>query len=207
MIGVEWIAPVFDRSLEDLASAKQAVQDVKSGKKKTYGELKGCLTSTSLNRIENDLLILAKYLDLGIIAKEWTDFFTNQPTVEDKNRILQNAVLIHDKIVEDYENQLIDPPTDLLNYVDFNALEEFIDLASDIMFHPLRTTDNARMVILDAQTALSVSTYAGSETALAGCLLIDKTTYEKIEHVQDVHYIVYGKNEVHEYINDTCISR
>ena len=29
MIGLEWIPPVFDRSLEDLAAAKQAVIDAK----------------------------------------------------------------------------------------------------------------------------------------------------------------------------------
>lgn len=207
MIGIEWIPPVFDRTPEDLATAHRVVNDVKSGKYAEFGELRGCVTATSLNRIENDIMILANVLGLELICKEWTDFFVNQPTAEDETRILSNANAVRNKIITDYEYTYLAPPKHLKTYTDFNVLEEGLDLASDIMFHPLRTADERRLVIADDATPLSVNVYDYSNTQLNGCIIIDRNTYEDLQKDANTHYIVYGENEVMEYIGTTLISR
>ena len=153
------------------------------------------------------MLILAKTVDIGIVSKEWADEFVSQPTVGDKNRILYNAALIRTKIIEQYGLDIPDLPTDLMTYTDFNQLEECIDLMSDIIFHPLRTTNDLRLVIADADTPLTVDVYETSETNLNGCLLIPEEIYDTIEHDAETHYIVVGDNEVKEYVGDTMIGR
>lgn len=207
MIGLEWIPPVFDRSLEDLAAAKQAVIDVKSGKRVDFGELRGCLTAESLNRIENDILVLSNVLGLSLICKEWADIVKYQPSTDDEIRILSNANAVRNKIITDYEYTYLAPPEHLKTYLDFNTLEEGLDLASDIMFHPLRTQDEKRLVIADDATPLSVNEYDYSNTALNGCMVIDRQTYEDIQKDANTLYIVTDTNEVMEYLGTILISR
>lgn len=207
MIGYEWQFPVYDRDANDIAEAYRYITEMKSGRVKNAVDMKGCINASDLNRVENDLLILAKALSIDIIAKEWSADFKNQPTVDDKARILSNASIIRSEVISRYSQDLPALPTDLMTYTDFNTIERVIDLASDFMFHPLRTANNDRLVIADFVTPLTVDVYASSGTNLNGSMVIDEETYESIQHDSDTHYIVVGVNEVKEYIGSDIIGR
>lgn len=208
MIGLIWQAPVFDRTAMDLADAYQIMTDMKSNRVSyPYPDLKCFVNASTLNRIENNLIILSKAVGTDIISHEWSADFIDQPTVDDKERILANANSIKEIIESESVIDIPELPENLMTYSDFNAIEECIDIMSDIIFHPLRTTANDRLVIADDVTPMTVDVYETSATQLNGSMIIAKEVYEDIEHDSGTHYIVVGTNEVIEYIGDTMVTR
>lgn len=125
----EWISPVFDRTADDVAFAREQIQkwiDAKlSGNPTETYELKGCLNLTDINRIEGNIQYLSDRLDVlyylpGTSCKVWEQ--SGLPTARDVKRILSNVRLI----ITAYHRQtgVPDVPESMATFSDINAIEE-----------------------------------------------------------------------------------
>lgn len=206
-IGLFWSTPITNRTANDVSNAYELIRRAKAGNADISQASKGCLNASDLNRIESNTYILATSLGLDVICKEWEDYFPNQPTTDDKTRILANAQAIADKLYTDYEYVCTTLPGDLTSYTHLNALEQCLLDASNYIFKPLRTTSSDILVTADGETPMTVADYESSFTQLGGVMVVSRSIYNQMEHDSNTEYIVVGNNEVREYLGDTPISR
>lgn len=126
-----WRNPVFDRTNEDVISAKTQISEwiaaIQNGETFETYELKGCLNLSDINRIEGNIEYLGDLLTkLGysvlVDIKVWEA--KSIPTQRDINRILEN---LH-RIIEAYFQQEGSPdiPYNMLRYSEINDIEENI---------------------------------------------------------------------------------
>lgn len=143
---VEWIEPVFDRTLDDIEFAKKQIQEwiqnkLASGNVKTC-ELKGCFNVTDINRIEGNIRYITDKLNFWgykteTECKTWE--LKDIPTVNDVNRILTNLRIL----VTAYHKKrnISDIPWNMINFRDINAIEEnlfYINELIEIMIKSLQ---------------------------------------------------------------------
>lgn len=127
----EWISPVFDRTEEDVAFAREQIQKWTAAKlsgnpTETY-ELKGCLNLTDINRIEGNIQYISDKLDAlyylpGTSCKVWEQ--SGLPTERDVRRILSNVK----RIIAVYYQPTGVPnvPGNMGTYSDINAIEQYL---------------------------------------------------------------------------------
>ncbi len=124
-----WIDPVFDRTEDDVETAKEQIQkwidEFLTGNPVETYELKGCLNLSDINRIEGNIQYLsdkleALYYTPGTSSKKWNK--SDLPTESDIRRILNNVRLI---INSYYQREEVTPLSDdMTNYSEINAIEE-----------------------------------------------------------------------------------
>lgn len=124
-----WIDPVFDRTEQDVAFAKEQIQKwieqtLAGNLSETY-ELKGCLNLSDINRIEGNIQYLSDELDRllyepGVSCKVWEK--SGMPTERDIRRILTNVRLL---IASFYQQEgTSEVPDKMALHTDINAIEE-----------------------------------------------------------------------------------
>lgn len=124
-----WNEPVFDRTEEDVAFAKEQIQkwidDVLTGNPVETYDLKGCLNLSDINRIEGNIQYLSDKLDelqyvTGTSNKTWKR--DSLPTRGDIRRILSNLKAIIDAYHQQKGTAAL--PDNMATYSEINAIEE-----------------------------------------------------------------------------------
>lgn len=121
-----WTAPVTDRDYyRDVYAAKEELDKKKQDISYQIGLLKGCLNYTDLNRIENNMHVLAEMLSISIPESPiWTNL--SIPAFSAQERILTSASSIRADFLLKYpemESEIETVPELLMNWEDFNQLE------------------------------------------------------------------------------------
>lgn len=122
----EWISPIFDRTAENVAFAKEQIQKWKDARSpnKSY-PLKGCLNLYDMNRIEGNIQYISDILDslyylTGATCKTWAK--SGMPTEPDARRILNNLQRIES--VYRQPKGVPNIPDSMATYSDINSIEE-----------------------------------------------------------------------------------
>jgi hypothetical protein len=126
---VEWIDPVYDRTVEDVEFAKaqiaEWIKSIQTGDTVSTYDLKGCLNLSDINRIEGNIKFLAEKLSaLGyppdVTVKSWKR--SGVPNEEDIKRIINNTK----SIVRAYYQQkgVSELPHGMTGWDEINAIEE-----------------------------------------------------------------------------------
>lgn len=130
----EWIAPIFDRTQSDVDFAISKIAEWKNTGSTNMYDLKGCLNTSDINRIEGDIRYLADnlsklYYYSNITTRTWDTL--GLPDVEDISRIIQNVA----KIISAYHQTSTAPklPETMLTYTDINDLEQNLFLIKAIL--------------------------------------------------------------------------
>lgn len=143
---MEWITPVYDRTEEDVESARQQIaawmQSIVAGLSVTTTDLKGCLNASDLNRIENNTAYLAERLTtlnypVQVVTKTWAR--DSLPNVEDVARIIANVQSLLDAYYRYSEAE--DLPDSMLGYAEVNSIEQnlyYINVLLDWMTSAFR---------------------------------------------------------------------
>lgn len=89
----EWIAPVFDRTQEDVAFALRKIAEWTADRSAVAYDLKGCVNVSDLNRIEGNIAYLSEQLTAyhyhhSVSVKEWD--IAGLPKETDVDRIIAN---------------------------------------------------------------------------------------------------------------------
>lgn len=120
-----WIEPVFDRTQTDVEFAIAQISEWKKNGFTTTSELKGCLNTTDMNRIENDIQFLSDrltslYYFSVIDTKTWNRSML--PTITEIERILGNV----QNLIRSYfqSNSAPPVPETMLTYEQVNHIEE-----------------------------------------------------------------------------------
>lgn len=124
-----WVDPVFDRTAEDVAFAKEQIQrwvqqPLVSNRIETY-DLKGCLNLSDINRIEGNIQYLSDrlskwYYKSSVSCKRWER--SGLPTEKDVRRILSNLKQIIDSYCQMEGTPSV--PSSMARYTDINAIEK-----------------------------------------------------------------------------------
>ena len=123
----EWITPVFDRTQSDVDFAKQKIAewilaDITGNPIVVY-DLKGCVNTRDLNRIEGNIKYLADKFtqyqySTDTSSKSWKD--SGLPTDRDVSRILYNVKSLLEVYHLDTERSV---PMDMSQYYEINTIE------------------------------------------------------------------------------------
>lgn len=120
-----WITPVTDRDYyRDVYVAQSELNKKKQNISYEIGFLKGCLNYTDLNRIENNMHVLAEMLSVSIAESTiWSN--VSIPTNSEQSRILGSAVTVRSAFISKYPEmeEIESVPPLLLNWENFNQLE------------------------------------------------------------------------------------
>lgn len=130
---MEWI---YDRTEEDVSRVKELTEKYLSGtiteleKTEWYGNMKGALNLSDLNRVEGNLSVIAEILGLIITAKTWS--IGNIPRESDYRRICNNLQVICNAMPTANVLEVPDPP--LNTYQKWNDIEKIIfDIYNSLM--------------------------------------------------------------------------
>ena len=125
----KWKDPVYDRTEEDVAYAKEKIAEwitaIQTGEYAETFELKGCLNVSDFNRIEGNIEYLNDMLGslgypVGVTTREWS--MSDIPTSEDVSRIISN---IREIISSYYQQEGVTTlPSSMGRYNQINAIEE-----------------------------------------------------------------------------------
>jgi hypothetical protein len=136
---LRWIIPVVDRTLNDVQNALTQIEmwraQVASGQTPTVTELKGCLNTTDLNRIEANTRYISELLrehgfQTNVTTKvDWTDECL--PNVDDVNRIINNIKEIRNKYYEPAGMPSL--PQTMVSFSDINAIEQSLLLFREML--------------------------------------------------------------------------
>jgi len=139
---MEWITPVFDRTLEDVEAALAQIAIWKQSESFLMNELKGCRNISDINRIENNIQFLENELSSyyyfpGTFSKIWS--IEGLPNLADINRVLNNVQNIIDAFYQFADASLV--PGAMIRYNEINAVEEnlyLIKILLDVMISLFR---------------------------------------------------------------------
>lgn len=132
---MDWIEPVYDRTQEDVDSAREAMaQLMASGVSlddPQVAELKGCLNATDFNRIWTDVAVLFEILQENeLIAFTFPQRVFTKETIPNKSVIA--ALLYGVSIVAVFGGIAeCEVPGDLVNYEQVNAAELILHLTHE----------------------------------------------------------------------------
>lgn len=125
----EWIAPVYDRTSEDVAQAKTQISAWKatplSDTPLPTVALNGCMNVADMNRIEGDVqylydLLTAMGYTPSVSTKSWA--MGSLPTAQDVQRIIANVQSFVDAFAKPAAAP--DLPSSMSGYAQVNAIEE-----------------------------------------------------------------------------------
>ena len=125
----EWIAPVYDRTSEDVAQAKTQISvwmaTPLSDTPLPTVALKGCMNVADMNRIEGDVqylydLLTAMGYTPSVSTKIWA--MGSLPTAQDVQRIIANVQSFVDAFAKPAAAP--DLPSSMSGYAQVNAIEE-----------------------------------------------------------------------------------
>ena len=125
----EWIAPVYDRTSEDVAQAKTQISAWKamplSDTPLPTVALKGCMNVADMNRIEGDVqylydLLTAMGYTTSVSTKSWA--MGSLPTAQDVQRIIANVQSFVDAFAKPAAAP--DLPSSMSGYAQVNSIEE-----------------------------------------------------------------------------------
>ena len=122
---MEWI---YDRTEEDVSRVKELTEKYLSGtiteaeKAEWYGDMKGALNLSDLNRVESNLSVIAGVLDLSITTKTW--LIGNIPRESDYQRICDNLQALRNAMPAVNTPEVPNPP--LNTYQKWNDIERII---------------------------------------------------------------------------------
>lgn len=102
---IEWIAPIYDRTQEDIINKTP----------------KAYLNIGDMNRIQNDIKFLSAYYNISVLPKTWA--YTDIPTVEAFSTILTYLNNIKNKVA-DSPNL---PSNPILTFEQINQIEYFLN--------------------------------------------------------------------------------
>lgn len=131
---MRWITPVTDRTEEDVAFARDKIQEwIAAQTAETY-DLKGCLCLNDLNRIEGNIaylndLLTGLYYPPGASCRTWE--MKDLPTVLDVERILDNVKCI--LAVYYRPTGLEDLPDGMGTHVQINLLETYLARLKELL--------------------------------------------------------------------------
>lgn len=172
-----WIVPVTDRDYyRDVYAAKAELDKKKQDSSYQIGLLKGCLNYTDLNRIENNMHVLAEMLSISISESPiWTNL--SIPVFSAQERILTSASSIRTDFLSKYpemESEIEAVPELLMNWEDFNQLERLqLFVYENLSETPAYDETKIAVVLLDENMQKTsniqyVDTLAEASQILAG---------------------------------------
>ena len=120
-----WTTPVFDRTQADVDFAIAQISEWKKNGFTTITELKGCLNTTDMNRIENNIQFLSDritslYYFSVVNTKTWNRSML--PTVTEVERILKNLLTLITSFQKGENTP--DVPTTMVDFEQINSIEE-----------------------------------------------------------------------------------
>lgn len=131
---MRWITPVPDRTDEDVAFARDKIQEWISAENPEPYDLKGCLCLGDLNRIEGNIaylndLLTALYYPPGASCRTWG--ISGLPTALDVERIIDNLK----RILAAYYRPtgLEDVPNSMSTHVEINLLETYLARLKELL--------------------------------------------------------------------------
>jgi hypothetical protein len=123
-----WISPVYDRTAADVAFAKSQIAIWISESFPITYDLKGCLNTSDINRIEGNIRYLSSSLTklgypVGVVSKAWEN--KSLVTLTDVSRILNNI----STLLSQYHFPPFSPnvPFNLKRHTEINDIEEILD--------------------------------------------------------------------------------
>lgn len=126
-----FITPIFDRTEEDILKLKyylnKGFKNLTDEEKQIWlnTEFKGALNVSDLNRIENNMSILAKVVEIQIETKTWVN--TDIPNINtDFPRLKSNLELLKANVPL-YENTPVTPELPWNTYQKINDVERIIN--------------------------------------------------------------------------------
>ena len=120
-----WIEPIFDRTQVDVDFAIAQISEWKKNGFTTTTELKGCLNTTDMNRIENNIQFLSDrltslYYFSVVNTKTWNRSML--PTVTEVERILKNLLTLIASYQKGGNTAAV--PTTMVSFEQINSIEE-----------------------------------------------------------------------------------
>lgn len=140
----EWIAPIYDRTQEDVEFAitqiaKWITADI-TGHRITAYDLKGCLNTSDLSRIEGNVAYLAEKLSgygysISVTTKDWSR--SDMPTERDVARITNNVA----ELIASYYKPVgaTSVPTQMMLYSEINDIERNLYLIERLLDSMVRS--------------------------------------------------------------------
>lgn len=122
---MDWIAPITDRTADDVRAAREALADRMAGGSAETVNLRGCIGAADLDRIESDTAYLAGALTgygfpVSVVTRTWQR--SDLPTSADVQRIIANVAALGGAF---YRMQNApELPAGIGTYADANAIEE-----------------------------------------------------------------------------------
>ena len=130
----DWNTPVFDRTYEDVVFAINKIAEWSVTEFPEVYDLKGCLCTSDLNRIEGNIAYLTEKLaEYGYSPSTYTRKWeiSGTPNEDDVNRILNN---VRELITAYYQREgAPSVPPRLINYEEVNSLEENLFLIKSLL--------------------------------------------------------------------------
>lgn len=129
-----WTTPVFDRTQADVDAAIRQIVDWKANGFTTTVELKGCMNTSDINRIENNIQFLSDtltslYYFSEVDTKTWNRSML--PTISEIERILRNMKTLIDSYYK--EDGSPDLPATMLSFEDINSIERNLYLIKEMI--------------------------------------------------------------------------
>lgn len=132
----EFIPPVYDRTYEDIATLlyylNKGFKNLTEEEKEVWltQDFKGALNASDLNRIENNMRVLALVTEVEIQTKTWDT--ANIPTLDEFTRLKNNLTLIRTKIpLKDDTPEIPELPWN--TYQKINDVEKILNDMYDIL--------------------------------------------------------------------------
>lgn len=129
-----WVEPIFDRTQRDVDFAIAQISEWKKNGFTTTAELKGCLNTTDMNRIESNIQFLSDqltslYYFSTVDTKTWNRSML--PTVTEVERIIGNIRELIGAYFQDKSAPAV--PETMLTYEQVNHVEENLHLIKNIL--------------------------------------------------------------------------
>ncbi len=120
-----WVTPIFDRTQSDVDFAIAQISEWKKNGFTTTAELKGCLNTTDMNRIESNIQFLSDklaslYYFSVVNTKTWNRSML--PTVTEVERIVGNVRELIESFCQNKSAPVV--PETMLTYEQVNHIEE-----------------------------------------------------------------------------------
>lgn len=128
-----WMEPVTDRTQSDIDKAislhKKSWNDMSEAEKEEYLQgLKGCLNTSDLQRIKNNIALLNEVLELNLQISDVPTI----PTAEYFSEILANVEAIRVAYMI-HANTPMTPTAPLNNFKKWNAVEKILEDVHEIL--------------------------------------------------------------------------
>ena len=141
---MEWITPIFDRTVDDVANVKAIIQEFlrnpdEQTRQQLLGELRGTISTTTMNRIINNTqFIEEKLLKYGYNPKithqklNWS--FSEIPELPVFVEMVRNLKALL-KCFYEVSASSADLSEEMLNLIDFNEVNAMEKILYDITVH------------------------------------------------------------------------